>query len=62
MTLLGNTKFLGFLLQARLIRTHHIVGSWDFDPRSNQNIGILKCYETNVNNNFEVDKCIKLTF
>jgi hypothetical protein len=46
--LYGSTKFTGFLLQARLVKTDFIVGTWSYDEKTNPNIGVIKCFETNV--------------
>ena len=45
---LDNSRFSGFLLQARLVRTNIIVGTWTYDVNSNEFVGILKCSDKNV--------------
>ena len=50
-TILGTdpvTRFTGFLLQARQVRTNTLLGTWTLEPLSAEFVGILKCTEKNV--------------
>ena len=40
--------FKGFILQARLVYTSHVIGSWKFDAQLNPYIGVIKCLTKNV--------------
>ena len=40
--------FSGFMLQARLIKTNHIVGTWNYNATKYPYIGAMKCLNDNV--------------
>lgn len=45
------TQFKGFMLQARLVKSPVIIGSWIFDNThtvENEFMGVLKCSQNNV--------------
>lgn len=40
--------FSGFMLQARLVKTNHIVGTWNYNATLYPYIGAMKCLDKNV--------------
>ena len=41
-------NFTGFMIQARLAKTNHIAGTWTYDSKPNEYIGVIKCFDQNV--------------
>ncbi len=53
-------KFRGFILQARLVKTNHIVGTWNFNATEYPFIGVIKCLDKNVTSFVLLKNSIKM--
>ncbi len=42
------SKFRGFILQARMVKTNNVVGTWNFNATEYPFIGVIKCLDKNV--------------